>query len=82
MMADGLILGLACSLPPLGSAIAGQAVCGGMNHNHPVCWLGLCLMAVTFGFIQNRNCGPQILESGFIVLILPLPVFSLPPGCR
>lgn len=76
VMADGLILGLAHILPPLASAVAGQAVYGGMNHNQPVCWFGLCLMAITFGFIQNRNC-PQILQSGFIVLILPLPVFCI-----
>lgn len=64
---------------PLGRAAARQAVYGGMNHNWPLGWVGLCLMPITFGFIQNRSCGPQILESKDLLYSL---VFLPLPGCH
>lgn len=54
---------------PLERAVARQTVYGGMSHNQLLGWVALCLMLITFVFIQNRNCCPQSLESGFIVLI-------------
>lgn len=67
---DGRWSDTGAGLPsPLGKDVVRQVVCGGMNHNRPLGWVGLCFMPITFGFIQNRNCCPQMLELVFIVLI-------------
>lgn len=82
-MVGGLILSLACSLH--WASFWQASSLWWMNHNRPLGSGGLCLTPMTFGFIQNKICCLQSLESRdllYSLVFLPSAVSALPPGCH